>query len=157
MAPGPRHLAGPRPLTAKSIYGIKLPTNPARLKAFFLDHEALFHEAGTPSEILYNDATTYMTGQSSPALRAAAYRVLASLPGIRMKPNVQDPAGQSGTAVWLPQAGPTLAMVIVDPATSTQLCVVEVTKRSVAHAPAGTIIDYTLFTRSGWTNTPRSG
>jgi hypothetical protein len=157
MAPGRRYLAGPRPLTGKSGYDIKLPTNPARLKAFFLDHQALFHEAGTPSEILYNDATTFMTGQSAPALRAAAYRVLASLPGIRMKPNVRDPAGQSGTAVWLPQAGPTLAMVIVDPATSTWLGVVEVTKRPVAHAPAGTIIDYTLFTRSGWTNTPRSG
>jgi len=157
MAPGRRYLAGPRPLTGKSPYGIKLPTNPAQLKAFFLDHEAEFHEAGTPDEILYNDATTFMTGYSAPALRAAAYRVLASLPGVRMKPNVQDPAGQSGTAVWLPQAGPTLAMVIVDPATSTWLCVVEVTKRSVAHAPAGTIIDYTLFTRSGWTNAPRSG
>jgi hypothetical protein len=157
MAPGPRYLAGPRPLTGKNLYGIKLPTNAARLKAFFLDHEALFHEAGTPSEILYNDATGEMNSFATPALRAAAYRVLAGLPGIRMKPNVQDPAGQSGTAVWLPQAGPTLAMVIVDPATGTQLCVVEVTKRSIAHAPAGTIITYTLFTGSGWTNTPRSG
>jgi hypothetical protein len=157
MAPGPRYLAGPRPLTGKNLYGVKLPTNPARLKAFFLDHEALFHEAGTPSEILYNDATGEMGSFATPALRAAAYGVLAGLPGIRMKPNVQDPAGQFGTAVWLPQAGPTLAMVIVDPATGTQLCVVEVTKRSIAHAPAGTIITYTLFTGSGWTNTPRSG
>jgi hypothetical protein len=156
MAPGRRYLAGPRHLTGKSGYGTKLPTNPAQLKAFFLDHQAEFHEAGTPNEILYNDATTFMTGQSAPALRAAAYRVLASLPGIRMKPGVQDPAGQSGTAVWLPQAGPTSAMVIVDPATSTRLCVQEVTKRSVAHAPAGTIIDYTLFTRSGWTSAPLS-
>jgi len=157
MAPGRRYLAGPRPLTGKSLDDITLPTNAAQLKAFFLDHQAEFHEAGTPSEILYNDATSYMTGRSAPALRAAAYRVLASLPGIRMKPNVQDPAGQSGTAVWLPQAGPTLALVIVDPATSTWLGTEEVTKRSVAHAAAGTVIDYTLFTGSGWTNTPRSG
>jgi hypothetical protein len=157
MAPGRQYFAGPRPLTGKSGYGIVLPTSAAQLRAFFLDHRAEFHEAGTTSEILYNDATGAMTGRSAPAVRAAAYRVLAGLPGIRMQPNVQDPAGQTGTAVWLPQAGPTLAMVIVDPATSTWLGVEEVTKRSVAHAAAGTIIDYTLFTRSGWTNTPRSG
>jgi hypothetical protein len=133
-----------------------LPTDPAQLKAFFLDHQAEFHEAGTPSEILYNDALGAMGDPTTPAVHAAAYRVLASLPGIQFKPNVQDPVGQSGTAVWLGQAGSTLALVILDPATSTPLCVEEVTRHSVAHAAAGTVIDYMLFVSSGWTNAPPS-
>jgi len=157
MAPGRRYLAGPRNLTGAPFNYATLPTSPAQLQAYFLAHHPEFDNTGTQSEVLYDDTVSIMNARSTPAVRAAAYRLLASLPGIRMKPNVQDPAGQSGTAVWLPQAGPTLAMVIVDPATSTWLCVVEVAKRAVAHTPAGTIIGYTLFTRSGWTNTPRSG
>jgi hypothetical protein len=160
MAPGRRYLAGPRPLTANSGRDIALPTNPAQLKAFYLDHQALFHNGGTPNEIVSEDATGTMESggpSTTPAVRAAAFRVLASLPGIRMKPNVQDPAGQSGTAVILGQTGPTLTLLIVDPATSAALCIEEVAKRSIAHVPTGTVIDYTLFTGSGWTNTPRSG
>jgi hypothetical protein len=49
----------------------------------------------------------------TPAVRAAAFRVLASLPGIQVKPNVQDPAGQSGTAVFLGQTRSTLTLIIV--------------------------------------------
>jgi hypothetical protein len=158
-APGPRYLAGPRPLTGNSGNQTALPTNPAQLRAFYLDHLALFHNAGTPDEILSDDAVGTMDGgpTSTPAVRAAALRVLASLPGIQVKPNVQDPAGQSGTAVILSQTRSTLALLIVDPATSASLCIEDVTRRSVDHAPAGTVLDYTLFVSNGWTNTPRSG
>lgn len=156
MATGRRYVAGPRRLAGDQVNYTTLPTDPAQLKAFFLDHQAEFHEAGTPSEILYNDALGAMGDPTTPAVHAAAYRVLASLPGIQFKPNVQDPVGQSGTAVWLGQAGSTLALVILDPATSTPLCVEEVTRHSVAHAAAGTVIDYMLFVSSGWTNAPPS-
>ncbi len=159
MAPGPRYLAGPRPLTGNSGRDITLPTNPAQLKAFYLDHQALFHNGGTPNEIVSEDATGTMEGgdpSATPAARAAAFRVLASLPGIRIKPNVQDPVGQSGTAVLLGQTRTTLTLLIVDPATSAALCVEEVTKQPVAHAPAGTVVFYTLFVSSVWTNTPPS-
>jgi hypothetical protein len=158
-APGPRRHAGPRNLTEPSFNYAALPTSPARLKAYILAHRAELGNTGTQSEVLYDNAFTFMNGQSPPAVRAAAYRVLASLPGIRMKPNVQDPAGQSGTALWLPQAGPTLALTIVDPATSTPLCVEEIAQQQIPaiHVALGTVIDYTLFTGSGWTNKPLSG
>jgi hypothetical protein len=159
MAPGRRYLAGPRPLTGNSGRDTTLPTNPAQLKAFYLDHQALFHNGGTPNEILSEDAVGTMDSgepNSTPAVRAAAFRVLASLPGIQIKPNVQDPAGQSGTAVVLGQARSTLTLLIVDPATSAALCIEDVARQPVAHAPAGTVLDYTLFVSSGWTNTPPS-
>jgi hypothetical protein len=162
-APGKRYHAGPRPLTGNNtndLYHITLPTNPARLKAFYLDHKALFGNGGTPNEIVAEDATGTMEGggpTATPAVRAAAFRVLASLPGIRMKPNVQDPAGQSGTAVFLGQTGPTLTLLIVDPATSAALCVEGVARHPVAHTPVGTVVHYMLFVSSGWTNTPLSG
>lgn len=158
-APGPRRHAGPRNLTEPRFNYAALPTNPARLKAYILAHRAELGNTGTQSEVLYDNAFTFMNGQSPPAVRAAAYRVLASLPGIRMKPNVQDPAGQSGTALWLPQAGPTLALTIVDPATSTPLCVEDIAQQRIPaiHVALGTMIDYTLFTGSGWTDKPPSG
>jgi hypothetical protein len=153
-SPGRRYVVPGRRWTAgSSVSYTTRPTSPAQLRAFFLSHLAAFHNAGTRSEILYNDALGVMAGPSTPAVRAAAYRVLASLPGIRMKPNVQDPAGQSGTAVFLGQAGPTLGLAIVDPATSTVLCIEDVAQQPVAHTAVGTVLDYTLFVSSGWTST----
>ena len=152
--PGPRHVVpGRRWTPGTSISYTTLPTNPAQLRAFFLAHLAEFHNAGSRSEVLSNDALTVMAGPSTPAVRAAAYRVLASLPGIRREPNVQDPAGQSGTAVFLGQAGPVAALAVVDAATGALLCIEEVAQQPVAHTPVGTVIDYTLFVSSGWTNT----
>jgi hypothetical protein len=156
MAPGRRYLAGPRKLTGAPYDHATLPTSPAQLKAYFLAHHLEFDNTGTQSEVLYDDTVSIMNGRSTPAVRAAAYRLLASLPGIRMKPNVQDPAGQSGTAVWLSQAGPTLGLTIIDTATSTLLCTEDVAQHPVAHVAVGTVIDYTLFVSSGWTNTPPS-
>jgi hypothetical protein len=134
-----------------------LPTSPARLKAVFLAHPEYFgNNTGTPTQILADDALVVMYGPASPAVRAAAYRVLAGLPGVQMRPDVRDPAGQSGTAVWFSQAGPALSLTIVDPATSTPLATEDVAQQPVAHAPAGTVLDYTLFVSIGWTDTPPS-
>jgi hypothetical protein len=144
-------------LTANSGNDTTLPASPAQLRAFYLDHQALFRNGGTPDEIVSDDAVGTMESggpSSTPAVRAAAFRVLASLPGVQMKPNVQDPAGQSGTAVWLGQTGSTLTLLIVDPATSSALCIEDVAQQPVAHVAAGTVLDYTLFLGSGWTNTP---
>jgi hypothetical protein len=134
-----------------------LPTSPARLKVVFLAHPAYFgNNTGTPTEVLSDDALGVIYGPASPAVRAAAWRILASLPGVQMRPDVPDPAGQSGTAVWFPQAGPVLPLTIIDPVTGAPLAVEDVAQRPVAHAPAGTALDYTLFVSIGWTNTPPS-
>jgi hypothetical protein len=151
-APGRRYVSGPRRWTGEQVNYATLPTSPARLEAFFLDHQAEFHEAGTRTEILINDALTAMSAPSTPAVRAAAFRVLASLPGIRMEPGVQDPGGQSGTAVLLGRIGQTEALAVVDPATSALLCIEQVTVHPVAHTPVGTAIIYTLFVSGVWTN-----
>jgi hypothetical protein len=146
-------------LTGNSGEQTALPTSPAQLRAFYLDHQALFHNGGTPNEIVSDDAVGTMESSepsATPAVRAAAFRVLASLPGIQIKPNVQDPADQSGTAVFLGHTRSTLTLLIVDPATSAALCIEDVAQRPVAHAPADTVLDYTLFVSSGWTNTPPS-
>jgi hypothetical protein len=134
-----------------------LPASPAQLKAVFLAHPAYFgNNTGTPSEVLADDALAVMDGPASPAVRAAAYQVLAGVPGVEMKPDVADPAGQSGTAVWASQAGPSLSLTIIDPATGTPLATEDVAQQPVADAPAGTVLDYTLFVSIGWTNTPPS-
>ena len=56
-------------------------------------------------------------GKPSPAQRGALFKVLADLPGIRIKKGVADPSGRIGTAMLLPQEGDTKE-VIFDPETS---------------------------------------
>jgi hypothetical protein len=152
---GPRNaLPDKQGWTAGESYAT-LPTSPAQLKAVFLAHPEYFgNNTGTPSEVLADDALVVMEGPATPAVRAAAYGVLAGVPGVQMKPNVQDPAGQSGTAVWQSQAGSSLALTIVDPATGAVLCTEDVAQQPVAQASAGTVLDYMLEVSIGWTSTP---
>jgi hypothetical protein len=156
-AAGPREsLPGEEGWVPGTTYNT-LPTSPAQLKAVFLAHPAYFgNNTGTPTEVLADDALAVMDGPASPAVRAAACQVLASVPGVEMKPDVVDPAGQSGTAVWASQAGPSLPLTIIDPATGTPLATEDVAQQPVVNAPAGTVLDYTLFVSIGWTNTPPS-
>jgi DNA-directed RNA polymerase specialized sigma24 family protein len=84
---------------------------------------------GTVRAWLYGIATNLVARQQRAELRR--YRALAR-------------AGRTG---------PTLALAVVDPATSALLCIEDVAQQPVPHTPVGTVIDYALFVSSGWTNT----
>jgi hypothetical protein len=81
-----------------------------------------------------------------PAVRAAAYQVLAGFPGVKMKPGVKDPKGRTGTALWL-WAGknPINGVYIVDPATGYLLAQEEVTTRAFERFPPGTFLTYSAY------------
>jgi len=159
--PGPRQPTGSK--TGQDPWGTdaSLPADPAKLKAIFLAHPPpYFYGSGptptqpTQSQELISDALTVMNGPVTPAVRAAAFQVLASVPGIVMKPGVRDPEGRAGTAVWQNGNGQAAEWSIVDPATGSLLASEEVALRPVAGAPAGTVLDYTAFVRAYWSNTP---
>ena len=117
-----------------------------------------------------NDQANWMFGQVSglitlpvsSGVRAAAYRILADLPGIASLGTVTDPLGRTGVAVALPpmaagDLGQQQQQLVVDPRTSTIL-----SEQTVLVAPsalaadaglkAGTIINYTATTHIGWTD-----
>jgi hypothetical protein len=72
-----------------------LPADPAKLRAVFLAHPQ--PGAKGRNNVIAAGALTVMNADSvRPAVRAAAFRVLASVPGVRMRPGVTDPEGQPG-------------------------------------------------------------
>ncbi|MGW1211561.1 CU044_5270 family protein [Streptomyces sp. NPDC002499] len=96
----------------------------------------------------------------APATRAAAYRVLAELPGIGVQPAATDPLGRKGMAVTLPVDSATVLggveqRLVVNPSTGALL-----SEETVLTAPsaiareagltAGTTVNYEATTRMGW-------
>jgi hypothetical protein len=82
-----------------------------------------------------------------PALRAALFRVLARLPGIRMLGTMTDELGRSGTAVAITFDG-VRHELIFDPASSLLLAERDITVTSVPEAsryPVGTTIRSELY------------
>lgn len=105
-------------------------------------------------------ASHLITMPVSSAVRAAAYRVIAGLPGITSLGRVTDPLGRTGVGVALPvrqlgDLGSVQQQLIVDPATNSLLSDQEV---MVAPSPmaasagmtAGTPINYRATTHTGW-------
>jgi hypothetical protein len=94
-----------------------------------------------------------------PAVRAAACQVLAGVPGMRMRPGVRDPEGQSGTAVWQDSwIGFGLRYEttydIIDPETGAILASDTVAQIPVAGAAPGTVLDYSATTSAYCTSQP---
>jgi hypothetical protein len=82
-----------------------------------------------------------------PAVRAAAYQVLAGIPGMKLKPGVKDAEGRTGTELWLWSGHWAIdGITIVDPATGSLLAQEEVTTRAFGGFPAGTFLDYSAYT-----------
>lgn len=71
-----------------------LPTDPAKLRAVFLAHPQPGAQ-GRENVIAAGALTVMNSDNVRPAVRAAAFRVLADVPDVRMKPGVTDPEGQN--------------------------------------------------------------
>lgn len=133
-----------------------LPANPAKLRAVFLAHPQ--PGAKGRNNVIVAGALTVMNGDSiRPAVRAAAFRVLATVPGVRMRPGVTDPEGQTGTAIWQDSwIGAYLryetTFVIIDPQTGNLLGSETVAQTPVLGAPPGTMLYYDATTSAQWTN-----
>ncbi len=133
-----------------------LPADPAKLRAVFLAHPQ--PGAKGRNNVLAAGALTVMNSDNvRPAVRAAAFQVLADVPGIRMKPGVRDPEGQTGTAVWQDSdIGYGLhyetTYNIIDPQTGNIIASDTVAQTPVAGAAPGTVLYFSAFTSAYWTN-----
>jgi hypothetical protein len=111
---------------------------------------------------MFTQISGLITLPVSSGVRAAAYRILADLPGITSLGTVTDPLGRTGVAVALPpmaagDLGQQQQQLVVDPNTNTIL-----SQQTVLVAPsalatqagmkAGTIVNYTATTHIGWTD-----
>jgi hypothetical protein len=131
---------------------LKVPADPARLRAFILAHPgpALTRR----DDILEDGALALMSDPVRPAVRAAALRILASVPGLRMKPGVTDPQGQVVTAIsYVASYQPwDTELILFDPQTATVIGEETVARTPVEGFAPGTVLSYDVDTSQGWTN-----
>jgi hypothetical protein len=133
-----------------------LPADPAKLRAVFLAHPQ--PGVNGRNNVIAEGALTVMNADDvRPAVRAAAFRVLADVPDVQMKPGVTDPEGQTGTAIWqdswigygLPYE---TTYDIIDPQTGSIIAADTIAQTPVAGAPPGTVLYYSATTSAYWTN-----
>ncbi|MFI5906060.1 CU044_5270 family protein [Dactylosporangium sp. NPDC051541] len=108
-------LVGGRPITLAELNA--LPTNPQALQA------AVPHDR--PEDVFFSGAALVLDLPAPAPVRAAAYRMLAALPGIETLGEVTDALGRKGVAVAYSRRGDSGAIgqqrLIVDPATGQAL------------------------------------
>ncbi|MFS7879192.1 CU044_5270 family protein [Streptomyces asiaticus] len=142
----------------------KLPGDSAQLKKVLADlyEEDRGSEISGRTEWMWRQAAGLIGLPVRTEVRAAAYRVIADLPGIRSLGEVTDPLGRKGVGFALPATarpgyGTGRSELIVDPATGALLSEQEVltkpdAKAAEAGLTAGTVVNYTATVESEWTD-----
>jgi hypothetical protein len=144
------YFLGEKPLSAKQIAA--LPTDPVALR------NALAEMAGPDLSGVDRDYAVFSAAgrllfemPSPPKLRGAALRVLAALPGTRIRTGINDPIGRAGTEVSITATAPSGtrtslfwngATYIIDPATG----------RLLSSTIRGPKPGSTVVLESGWTD-----
>lgn len=85
---------------------------------------------------------------ATPGTRAAAYRMLATLPGVNVIDNVRDPAGRVGVALHLPPSGADRIQLVIDRQSGDLLAVQHVAP--MPGLPPGVPWAASIIKRTGW-------
>ncbi|PWI15798.1 hypothetical protein DI272_17695 [Streptomyces sp. Act143] len=111
---------------------------------------------------MLRQAGNLVTMPVKPAVRAAAYRVMAGLPGVRVVGRVTDPLGREGVGVEFPGTyrtalGTTQQRLVIDASTgdmlSDELLLVDPSAKAEATGlKAGTVVTYQATSRMGWSD-----
>jgi hypothetical protein len=143
----------------------RLPTDPARLRTAMLtwirDHGGLPKD---PDAWLFREAPGLLSdpvSQPSQALRAAVYRMLAGLPGVRNLGTVRDPLGRPALGVAMDETTRDLGtlqwQIMLSPSEDFLMAsraVVVRPGKDNSLVPAGSAQYYTVQRTAGWTDTP---
>lgn len=156
------YAVGPDNVTYKDLRA--LPSTSAELRRHLERLYARDNGADTGtsnrSAWMLRQAGNLVTMPVKPGVRAAAYRVMADLPGVRVTGRVTDPLGREGVGVDFPISyrgplGTTRERLIVDPSTGAMLSDVLVLVDPSARAKeaglgAGMTVNYNATTRMSW-------
>jgi hypothetical protein len=121
IGPGSDGRSKPEPLywlvgrTKVRVGGLdKLPTDTAALRAVLFTDKLAGHEWFDIQQLLG-------TAPISSKLRAALFRVLAQVPGVRLNGTSKDRLGRSGTQISIGQGGGMSSYMLIEPRTATLL------------------------------------
>ncbi|MGW3568371.1 CU044_5270 family protein [Streptomyces sp. NPDC000941] len=140
----------------------KLPGDSGKLKKALAElyEEDRGSEISGRTEWMWHQAAGLIGLPVKPEVRAAAYRVIADLPGIRSLGEVTDPLGRKGVGFALPATerpdyGTARSELIVNPATGALLSEQQVLTKPNAQAAeagltAGTVVNHTATVTSKW-------
>ncbi|MEU0035651.1 CU044_5270 family protein [Streptomyces sp. NPDC006333] len=156
------YAVGPNNVTYKDLRALPSTSDALRrhLEALYARDNGADSGTSGRSGWMLRQAGNLITMPVKPSVRAAAYRVMADLPGVRVIGHITDPLGRPGVAVEFPAAyrtplGTTRERLVVDPATgamlSDQTLLVKPSVRAkTAGLSSGTTINYAATTRMGW-------
>ncbi|MEU6841577.1 CU044_5270 family protein [Streptomyces sp. NPDC046716] len=152
---------GPRNVTYRELR--QLPTGTAALRRLLERLHIQDDTAGQGAERsawLLRVAADLVTMPVEPGVRAAAYRVMADLPGVRLSDDVSDPLGREGVGVTFPGTdrtplGSVRERLVVDPSTGALLADETLLTEPSARAreaglKAGTAVNYFATTKATW-------
>jgi hypothetical protein len=133
-----------------------LPTDPAALQRAIVQR---FEHGHSRPSATFVYAATFLNAGSPPALRAALYRVIESLPRVQNLGPVRDRLGRPGQGIGLVTAG-ARDELIFDPG-STSVLEEETVAAGPPQAgnnqlPVGTVLQYTLYVHQGVVNSTRA-
>jgi hypothetical protein len=156
------YAVGPNNVSYKDLRALPSTSDGLRryLEALYAQDNGADSGTSGRSSWMLRQAGNLITMPVKPSVRAAAYRVMADLPGVRVVGHVSDPLGREGVGVEFPTAyptplGTTRERLVVDPSTgemlSDQTLLVEPSARArTAGLKAAMTVDYAATTRMGW-------
>ncbi|WP_406052534.1 CU044_5270 family protein [Kribbella sp. NBC_00889] len=145
------YLTGTEPLSAQQIAA--LPTDPVKLRALLASGA---DRRSSPAERNYTVFAA--AGQllfetpSPPKLRGAALRVLATLPGTRIRTGVKDPIGRTGTEITIDVKGQPSGSATIMARGRTAYIIDTATGRLLSSSMEGLKVGSTVVLQSGWTD-----
>ncbi|MDN3355618.1 CU044_5270 family protein [Actinomadura sp. DC4] len=163
IKPGYEDLFGQR-LTPQDVQA--LPADPGRLKMTLTRLIRRQSSRVTDEQLFTWSSTVLSYSPASPKVRAATYRMLAGLPGVKKLGTVTDQAGRTGTAVTInagidDQASTYGTRLIIDPSTGRALATETVMTGEGGSAPGTAGLEQVAMSnvilRTGWTNKAPSG
>jgi hypothetical protein len=160
--PGGRVLhLGNWPATVRDVQS--LPADPDRLKTRLVQNSARSTSMFDPNTPTDPDALAFQVGAQlllevpvTAKVRAAAYRMLAALPGVRPLGRLKDPLGRPGVGVARTETwpgGPTLEhRLIIDPGTGLLLADQEIVLKGGGRLKPGSLWTYSAHQTATWTD-----
>ncbi|WP_049557502.1 CU044_5270 family protein [Nonomuraea sp. SBT364] len=149
-------------MTWKEVRAI--PSEPDKLRSYLEERVGRLDLAGSGMDveearayILLRNCVGIISGlPASPEVRASAYRILASLPGIRAEGEMTDPLGRRGqTLSYQEEIEPglfTQVQLVVDPSTGLLLAEVRTNTTKLANGREAELRLSTSFREIGWTD-----
>ncbi|GGP08523.1 CU044_5270 family protein [Nonomuraea glycinis] len=127
---------------------LALPQEAAALKAELSKRYPAGGSVSRADWLLETGSRLVLNVPATPGTRAAAYRMLATLPGVSVIDDVRDPAGRAGVALQLPASGADLVQLVIDRQSGDLLAVQHVAP--VPGLPPGVPWSASIIKRAGW-------